>query len=175
MSNWHKILEIAQDATQAEIKAAYRKKAASFHPDVCDDPDASKKFIAAHEAYLILTDPSYKPYTPPPQPKPKPKPKPKPRPAPRREVDLWGEPQHKWIDSMTGLYYGEEVPKVYTPPAPRYKPRPEPEVDIWKSVPNPMAGYWKEYNRLKAETAYEEPEVFWNKLDEWLAKNGTKR
>lgn len=37
------------------IKAAYRRKAKEFHPDVCKDPDAEKKFKAVLEAFNFLS------------------------------------------------------------------------------------------------------------------------
>lgn len=50
------ILQINEGATQVEIKAAYRKLIAVWHPDVCSHPDAeemSKKIIAAYHKLKI--------------------------------------------------------------------------------------------------------------------------
>lgn len=50
-------LQVSPDATQAEIKAAFRRLARRYHPDLNpDDPKALEKFRALHEAYEVLTD-----------------------------------------------------------------------------------------------------------------------
>lgn len=51
----YSILKISEDATEQEIKKAYRKLAAKYHPDVCKDVDADQKFKDITEAYKILT------------------------------------------------------------------------------------------------------------------------
>ncbi len=51
-SGWaHKVLEVSQDATEAEVKKAYRKMAMKFHPDRLTDagPEAQ---AAAKESFL---------------------------------------------------------------------------------------------------------------------------
>jgi len=50
-------LGLASDATQAQIKSAYRKLAVACHPDRCDAPDAMERFERLHEAYQVLADP----------------------------------------------------------------------------------------------------------------------
>lgn len=50
-------LQISPDASQAEIKAAFRRLARRYHPDLNpDDPRALEKFRALHEAYQVLID-----------------------------------------------------------------------------------------------------------------------
>ena len=50
-------LQVSPNATQAEIKAAFRRLARRYHPDLNpDDPGALEKFRALHEAYEVLTD-----------------------------------------------------------------------------------------------------------------------
>lgn len=53
--DYYEVLGIKRDATQTEIKAAYRKKALQHHPDKNqEDPAAEDKFKEAAEAYEIL-------------------------------------------------------------------------------------------------------------------------
>ncbi|MDV3348957.1 DnaJ domain-containing protein [Leptothoe sp. LEGE 181152] len=50
-------LQVSPDATQTEIKAAFRRLARRYHPDLNpNDPRALEKFRALHEAYEVLTD-----------------------------------------------------------------------------------------------------------------------
>lgn len=51
------VLGIAENATQGEIKTAYRRMAMSYHPDVCKEPDAHEVFLRIQEAYAILSNP----------------------------------------------------------------------------------------------------------------------
>ena len=56
--DYYEILEITKTATEAEIKAAYRKLAIKHHPDKNpDDHTAEEKFKEAAEAYSVLSDP----------------------------------------------------------------------------------------------------------------------
>lgn len=55
--DYYKILGVARDASQAEIKKAFREIARKNHPDVNKAPEADKKFKAANEAYEVLKDP----------------------------------------------------------------------------------------------------------------------
>ncbi|MFH1872505.1 MAG: DnaJ domain-containing protein [Pseudomonadota bacterium] len=52
--NYYRILGIDRSASGAEIKAAYRRLAKRFHPDVTDDPEGESKFKAMAEAYRML-------------------------------------------------------------------------------------------------------------------------
>lgn len=55
--DYYEVLEVAKNATQAEIKAAYRKKALQFHPDKNPgDHTAEDKFKEAAAAYEVLGD-----------------------------------------------------------------------------------------------------------------------
>lgn len=57
-TDYYEILEVDSDASQDEIKKAYREKAMEYHPDRNpDDPEAEKKFKQASEAYDVLSDP----------------------------------------------------------------------------------------------------------------------
>jgi len=52
------LLNITPDASDADIKKAFRKMAMKYHPDKNpDDPEAAEKFKEASAAYEILSDP----------------------------------------------------------------------------------------------------------------------
>ena len=57
MKNYYSILEIHFQATEIEIKKAYRKCALKYHPDVNRSPDAHTKFLEVFEAYEVLSNP----------------------------------------------------------------------------------------------------------------------
>ncbi len=54
--DYYEILGIKRDASQAEIKSAYRKLAKKYHPDVNKTPEASEKFKDINEAFEVLSD-----------------------------------------------------------------------------------------------------------------------
>ncbi|HET9725594.1 MAG TPA: molecular chaperone DnaJ [Gemmatimonadales bacterium] len=57
MSEFYALLGVARDASETEIKKAYRKLAMEFHPDRNPAPDAEAKFKEITEAYEVLRDP----------------------------------------------------------------------------------------------------------------------
>src|ERR1700709_2624752 len=48
---------VARDATEAQIKQAYRKLARKYHPDVSKEKDAEARFKEVGEAYEVLKSP----------------------------------------------------------------------------------------------------------------------
>lgn len=50
------VLGVASTATDADIRLAFRKKAAAFHPDRNPAPDAAARFREAQQAYELLSD-----------------------------------------------------------------------------------------------------------------------
>ena len=54
--NYYEILGVTPDSDVSEIKAAYRKLARKYHPDVNDSAEAVAKFKAVTEAYETLSD-----------------------------------------------------------------------------------------------------------------------
>ncbi|AWX42843.1 chaperone protein DnaJ [Metamycoplasma cloacale] len=55
--DYYEVLGIAKNATEKEIKSAYRKLAMQYHPDRNKAADAEEKFKEATEAYDVLIDP----------------------------------------------------------------------------------------------------------------------
>ncbi len=56
--DYYEVLGVKADASDAEIKSAYRKLARKFHPDVSKESGAEEKFKAVNEAYEALKDPA---------------------------------------------------------------------------------------------------------------------
>lgn len=55
--DYYDVLGVARDASEEQIKKAYRKQAMKVHPDVSQTDDAAEQFKAISEAYEVLRDP----------------------------------------------------------------------------------------------------------------------
>ena len=57
--NLYEVLRVKQNASAREIKSAYRSLAKVYHPDTCRSEEvAPSEFIAIHNAYETLSDPT---------------------------------------------------------------------------------------------------------------------
>jgi DnaJ-class molecular chaperone len=54
--DYYAILGVGKNATEDELKKAYRKMALKYHPDKNKDPGAEDKFKEIAEAYEVLSD-----------------------------------------------------------------------------------------------------------------------
>jgi DnaJ-class molecular chaperone len=57
MPNYYEILGVQPNASDVDIKKAYRTLSLKYHPDRNSDPDASSKFQEINNAYEVLSDP----------------------------------------------------------------------------------------------------------------------
>ncbi len=114
--DYYDILGVDEDASDKEIKKAYRKKAMEYHPDRNpDDPEAEQKFKEASEAYEVLSDPEK-----------------------RQRYDQFG---HDGVDSGAGGGRrgrgGGRQPAPAARPARGFHPRPRPPPPPAAPVPAP--------------------------------------
>lgn len=56
MKDYYSTLKVTQNASQEEIKKAYRKLARKYHPDINKESGAEDKFKEINEAYGVLGD-----------------------------------------------------------------------------------------------------------------------
>jgi molecular chaperone DnaJ len=54
--DYYEVLGVARDATDGDLKKAFRRLARELHPDVNPDPEAAERFREAAEAYEVLSE-----------------------------------------------------------------------------------------------------------------------
>jgi molecular chaperone DnaJ len=54
--DYYEILGVPRNASPEDLKAAFRKLARQYHPDVNKSPDAEERFKSLNEAYAVLSD-----------------------------------------------------------------------------------------------------------------------
>ena len=57
VSDYYTVLSVPPDASEQEIKEAYRRLAKQYHPDLNREPEAQAHFIEITSAYEVLVDP----------------------------------------------------------------------------------------------------------------------
>jgi len=60
-NDYYDVLGISKNASEFDIKKAYRQLAKKYHPDLNKGPDANDKFIEVHKAYNKLLNPEVEP------------------------------------------------------------------------------------------------------------------
>ena len=54
--DYYEVLGVSRDASESDLKSAFRNLARKYHPDVSDAPNAEEKFKEINEAYGVLSD-----------------------------------------------------------------------------------------------------------------------
>src|SRR2546430_11341059 len=97
-TDYYVLLGVSRQATDEQIRSAYRKLARQYHPDVNSAADAAERFKAVTEAYEVLTDPQR-----------------------RQRYDMFGS-----ATGGVGDLWIRDLFWPFLPGAPRRRPRPAP-------------------------------------------------
>src|SRR5829696_10141479 len=54
--DYYELLGVSKDASEGDIKRAFRRLARELHPDVSEAPDAEERFREVAEAYQVLSN-----------------------------------------------------------------------------------------------------------------------
>ena len=55
--DYYEVLGVDKNASEDDIKSAFRRLAKKYHPDVSKEENAAEKFKEVGEAYAVLSDP----------------------------------------------------------------------------------------------------------------------
>ncbi|MGD9091772.1 MAG: molecular chaperone DnaJ [Anaerolineales bacterium] len=55
--DYYEVLGVPRDASDDDLKSAFRRLARQYHPDVNKEPDAEERFKEINESYAVLSDP----------------------------------------------------------------------------------------------------------------------
>ncbi len=55
--DYYEVLGVPKNASNEDLKSAFRRLARQYHPDVNKEPDAEERFKEINEAYAVLSDP----------------------------------------------------------------------------------------------------------------------
>jgi curved DNA-binding protein CbpA len=56
MADFYSLLDVSENASEEDIRKAYRRMAKQFHPDVNKSHDAQARFVMINKAYEVLMD-----------------------------------------------------------------------------------------------------------------------
>ena len=54
--DYYEVLDVPKNASNDDLKSAFRRLARQYHPDVNSEPDAEERFKEINEAYAVLSD-----------------------------------------------------------------------------------------------------------------------
>ncbi len=88
--DYYEILGVPKNATQDQLKSAYRDMVLKFHPDRNKDPKAHEKMQEINEAYAVLSDPQK-----------------------RQQYDAYGPDQFGRVFSQEDIFRGFDINEIF--------------------------------------------------------------